>query len=159
VPLCEADGDLRVLLTRRHRGLLRHPGQLSFPGGRTDDGEESLAAALREAREEIDLDPSQAEILGRLDETLVIASPFRLTPWVARVPYPYPYVPRPGEVDEILFVPLARLERPGGHRTEVHPAYGMDHLVHFYEVEPEGVVIFGATANVLRQLLEVWRTA
>jgi 8-oxo-dGTP pyrophosphatase MutT (NUDIX family) len=160
VPLCERDGELQLLLTRRHRNLRRHPGQLSFPGGHVDDGEDSLAAALREAREEIGLEPSRVDVLGRLDETLVLASPFRLTPWVARVPYPYPYVAQPQEVDEILIVPLALLARPGAHRTELHRAYGMDHEVHFYEQEADGGVrVFGATAHVLGQLLETWRSA
>lgn len=159
VPLCEVEGELHVLLTRRHAGLRSHPGQLSFPGGRADVGEESLAAALREAQEEIGLDPSRVEVLGRLDETLVLASPYRLTPWVGRVPYPYPYAPQPREVDEILIVRLGVLARPGAHRTELHRAYGMDHEVHFYESEPEGVRVFGATAHVLGQLLEVWRKA
>jgi len=157
VPLLVRDGQPCVLLTRRHRHLPRHPGQMSFPGGRTDDGEESLAAALREAHEEIALEPGRVELLGRLDETLVLASPFRLTPWVARVPYPYPYAGHPGEVDGILFVPLAALERPGAHHVERHGAYGIEHEVHCYEVE--GVRIFGATAAVLRQLLETWRKA
>ncbi len=157
VPLLLRDGQPGVLLTRRHRHLPRHPGEVSFPGGRTDEGEESLAAALREAHEEIGLDPSQAEVLGRLDDTLVLASPFRLTPWVARVPYPYPYAGHPGEVDAILHVSLAALERPGAHHVERHGAYGVEHEVHCYEVE--GARIFGATAAVLKQLLETWRKA
>jgi len=157
VPLLLRQEQPWVLLTRRHRHLPRHPGQVSFPGGRTDEGEESLAAALREAREEIGLEPSRAEVLGRLDETLVLASPFRLTPWVARVPYPYPYAAHPGEVDAILFVPLAALERPAAHQVEIHRAYGIEHEVHSFEVD--GIRVFGATARILRQLLETWRKA
>ncbi len=158
VGLLERGGDLCVILTRRHRQLRRHPGQLSFPGGRRDEGEDSLAAALREAREEIGLDPGQVRVLGRLDEALVLASPFRLTPWVAGVPYPYPYQAHPAEVEEILLVPLTLLDRPGAHRTELHRAYGMDHEVHFYE-DGADLRVFGATAGILRQLLEVWRMA
>lgn len=155
VPLLLRGEEPCVLLTRRHRHLPRHPGQVSFPGGRLDPGEESLAAALREAHEEIALPPARAEVLGRLDETLVLTSPFRLTPWVARVPYPYPYAGHPGEVDTILLVPLASLLRPGAHHVERHGAYGVEHDVQVYEVE--GARIFGATAAVLRQLLEAWR--
>jgi len=157
VPLLLRQGQPCVLLTRRHRQLSRHPGQVSFPGGRTDQGEDSLAAALREARGEIALDPAEAEVLGRLDETLVLASPFRLTPWVARVPYPYPYAAHPGEVDAILFVPLAALARPAAHQVEIHRAYGVEHEVHSFEVD--GIRVFGATARILRQLLETWRKA
>jgi 8-oxo-dGTP pyrophosphatase MutT (NUDIX family) len=157
VPLCEQEGELRVLLTRRQRNLKRHPGQVSFPGGRNDDGEDSLAAALREAREEIGLEPERAQVLGRLDETLVLASPFRLTPWVAGVPYPYPYVARPEEVEEILLVPLPALARPGAHRIAFFWSYGTSHRVHHYDVG--AIHVFGATARILTQLLEVWRTA
>lgn len=157
VPLLLRDGEPCVLLTRRHRHLPRHPGQVSFPGGRDDPGEESLAAALREAHEEIGLEPARAEILGRLDETLVLASPFRLTPWVARVPYPYPYTAHPGEVDAILLSPLAALERPAAHQVEVHRAYGVEHEVHSFELD--GIRVFGATALILMQLLEAWRKA
>ena len=70
----------------------RHAGQIAFPGGALDPGEESLDAALREAHEEIGLDRGQVRVLGRLSEVIVLTTPFRLTPWVASVPYPYPYV-------------------------------------------------------------------
>jgi 8-oxo-dGTP pyrophosphatase MutT (NUDIX family) len=157
VPLLLKGGEPSVLLTRRSRHLSRHPGQLSFPGGAIDHGESSLEAALREAREEVGLEPARVEVLGRLDETLVLASPFRLTPWVARVPYPYDYAPHPGEVEEILFVPLAALSQSGAHRTEIRAAYGVDQEVHVYEVGGERV--FGATARILWQLLAAWRNA
>jgi len=156
VPIVEREGEQQVLLTRRHLDLRHHPGQVSFPGGRIEPGEEPLDAALREAEEEIGLEIGAAEILGRLDDTLVLASPFRLTPIVARAPYPYPYAARQGEVDEILFVPLAALARPGTHHTEAREAYGMFHEVHFYDVGP--VHVFGATARILTQLLGLWRS-
>jgi len=157
VPLLEKDGEAQVLLTRRRRDLRHHPGQVSFPGGRLDPGEAPLAGALREAREEIGLAPSAAEVLGRLDETLVLTSPFRLTPFVARVPYPGPYVGHPGEVEAILLLPLATLLRPEVHRTEVRDAYGMSHEVHVFDAG--GDRVWGATARVLWQLLGAWRSA
>lgn len=156
VPLVERDGAQEVLLTRRHLELRHHPGQVAFPGGRLEPGEEPLDAALREAQEEIGLEIGSAEILGRLDDTLVLASPFLLTPIVARAPFPYPYAARQGEVEEILFVPLRGLLAPGVHRIEVREAYGMFHEVHVYDVGP--VHVFGATARILTQLLEVWRS-
>ena len=121
-------GGTHVLLTRRTRHLRRHAGQISFPGGRIDPEEEHLAAALREAQEEIGLDPAHADVLGRLSETLVLTSAFRLTPWVASVPYPYPYAAAPREVEEILHVPLSALLRarraPGRARRGVRDDRG-----------------------------------
>lgn len=155
VPLFEHDGEAHVLLTRRRPDLARHAGQVSFPGGRIEPGEDALAAALRESQEEIGLDPERVGVLGRLDETLVLATGFRLTPWVGVVPYPYRYAPQPAEVEAILYVPIASLVRPGVHRTEEREAYGNPrYLVHFYDLP--AVTIWGATARVLHQLLTIW---
>ncbi len=157
VPLHEKDGEPNVLLTRRPRNMRRHAGQLSVPGGRIDPGEDPLAAALREAEEEIGLPPARADVLGPLSETLVLQTAFRLTPWVASVPYPYPYVPAPDEVDEILHVPLAALLAPGVHRVEPREAYGMNLDVHYFTIGED--VLWGATARIVWELLGVWRTA
>jgi len=154
VPLFEHDGEPHVLLTVRPGHLKRHAGQVSFPGGRVEQGEDPRAAALREAEEEIGLERARVELLGQLDETLVLTSGFRLTPWVAVVPYPYPYAARPGEVEAILYLPLSALARPGAHRTEHRDAYGERHLVHFYDLP--GLTIWGATARILDQLLVLW---
>ena len=157
VPLHEKDGEVHVLLTRRPRHLRRHAGQLSVPGGRIEPGEAPLAAALREAEEEVGLRPSAVDVLGPLSETLVLQTAFRLTPWVASVPYPYPYVAAPDEVDEILHVPLSALERPGVHRVEPRQAYGMNLDVHYFTIGED--VLWGATARIVWELLGLWRTA
>ena len=154
VPLYANAGEPFVLLTLRRANLRRHAGQVSFPGGRIEPGEEPRVAALREAHEEIGLDPARVELIGRLDETLVLATGFRLTPWVGVVPYPYPYLAHPGEVEAILEVPIASLARPGAHRTEEVEAYGERHLVHFYDLP--AVTIWGATARILDQLITLW---
>ncbi|HYQ81054.1 MAG TPA: CoA pyrophosphatase [Anaeromyxobacteraceae bacterium] len=156
VPLFDKAGATHVLMTRRRADLRRHAGQISFPGGRVDpDDESTLAAALREAEEEVGLDRREVEVLGELSEQLVVVTGFRLTPWVGRVPYPYPFVPHPGEVDEIMEVPLDLLVRPGAHRTETREAFGMLHEVHFFSLGRD--TIWGATARVLSELLAVWR--
>jgi len=156
VPLHEKDGGLHVLMTRRPEHMSRHPGQISFPGGRIDAEEDHLEAALREAQEEIGLEPAHADVIGRLSEAVVLTSPFRLTPWVASVPYPYPYVAAPGEVAEILHLPMAALAAPGAHHMETREAYGMWHQVHFFTLGK--VKLWGATARVLAELVSIWRT-
>ena len=154
MPLFEHEGEVHVLLTLRRSDLRHHGGQVSFPGGRLEPGEEPRAAALREAEEEVGLDPKRVELLGELDETLVLATGFRLTPWVGVVPYPYPYVAHPGEVESLLYISLSSLLRPGVHHNERREAYGMVHDVHFYELKL--VTVWGATARVLHQLLALW---
>lgn len=156
VPLHEAGGEAHVLLTKRPRHMRRHAGQLSVPGGRIDPGEAPLDAALREAEEEIGLARADVDVLGPLSETLVLQTAFRLTPWVASVPYPYPYVAAPAEVDEILHVPLSALERPGVHRVEPREVYGMNLDVHYFTLGED--VLWGATARIVWELLGVWRT-
>ena len=157
VPLHGADGAVSLLLTRRPLHMRRHAGQLSVPGGRIEPGEEPLAAALREAEEEIGLPRARAQVLGPLSETLMLQTAFRLTPWVAAVPYPFPYVAAPGEVDEILHVPLAALLAPGVHRVEPREAYGMRLDVHYFTIGED--VLWGATARIVWELLGLWRTA
>lgn len=87
----------------------------------------------------------------------VLQTAFRLTPWVASVPYPFPYVAAPGEVEEILHVPLAALADPRLHRVEPRVAYGMSLEVHYFTLGEE--VLWGATARIVWELLGVWRTA
>jgi len=157
VPLHAKGGEPHLLLTRRPRHLPRHPGQLSVPGGRIHEGEDPLDAALREAEEEVGLRRADVDVLGRLSETLVIQSAFRLTPWVASVPYPYAYAADPGEVDEILHVPLSALRRPELHRVERREVYGMNLDVHFFTLGED--VLWGATARIVWELLGVWRNA
>lgn len=157
LPLHLKDGQPHVLLTRRPGHMRRHAGQLAVPGGRIEPGEAPLDAALRETEEEIGLPRARADVMGPLSETLVLQTAFRLTPWVASVPYPYPYVAAPGEVEEILHVPLAGLLAPGIHRVEPREAYGMKLDVHYFDIGRD--VLWGATARIVWELLGVWRTA
>jgi 8-oxo-dGTP pyrophosphatase MutT (NUDIX family) len=156
VPLYERDGQPHVLLTLRPTTMRRHAGQIAFPGGALDPGEDSQEAALREAREEIGLDRRHVSLLGRLSEIIVLTTPFRLTPWVASVPYPYPYVADPAEVEEILHVSFADLLDEAAYGVRRVEAYGMLLDTHTYRAGAH--VIWGATARILHELLTVWRT-
>ena len=158
VPVFVRDGEPHVLMTRRRDDLRLHPGQISFPGGRIDPADaDAQTAALREAEEEIGLSPTDVDVLGRLDEALVVTSGFRLTPWVGVVPYPYPYVAQPDEVAGLVELSVADLLAPGSHRVGTREAFGMVHEVHTFDVC--GNVVWGATARILHQLVTVWRSA
>ncbi len=115
VPIVQHPDELTILLTRRHHAI-SYPGQLCFPGGRADPGDsDTHATALREAREEIDLDPSRVRILGVLGDYYT-QSGYRITPVVGIVSPPLNLTPNPGEVVEILELPFSSLTRARNYR-------------------------------------------
>src|SRR5690606_25426834 len=117
VPLVPRGPGLDVLLTRRTDALRHHPGQVSFPGGRVeDDDADVVAAALREAEEEVGLARSQAQPLGYLDPLATVTG-FRVLPVVARIDPDFVAVPDPAEVSDVFEVPLVWLMSPGNLRN------------------------------------------
>ena len=145
-----------VVLTRRAAHLRNHRGEVSFPGGRQEDHDADLVAtALREAHEEIRLEPASVEVVGRLDRLSTFVSQSMIHPFVGLLPEgPTDLVADPGEVDHILHVPLADLLDPEAFREEIWPfPDGNDRGLVFFEVV--GDTIWGATARMLRQLLNV----
>lgn len=150
LPLIPRGDTLHLLLTHRHPGLRHHAGQISFPGGRIepeDDG--PVAAALREAEEEVGL--SSAQPLGLLDP-LVTISAFHVWPVVARVPRGFAAVIDPGEVQSAFEVPLAFLLDPANCRRVEAEYQGRRR--HWFEFTYEGHRIWGVTAAVLVNLRE-----
>jgi 8-oxo-dGTP pyrophosphatase MutT (NUDIX family) len=155
VPLLAIDGDAHVLYTRRAATLPHHQGQVAFPGGTHDGARDGdlVATALREAHEEIGLEPADVRVLGTLDDIETMTSRFVITPVVGVVPHPYEWRPCPGEVDHIFTVPLAHLLDPENERREVWDFEGQAvPIVHF---PVAGQVIWGATHRITRNLLEL----
>ncbi|MEI6558142.1 MAG: CoA pyrophosphatase [Rhodospirillaceae bacterium] len=155
VALVDRPGGLTVIFTRRTAHLAAHAGQISFPGGHTEDGDESPeAAALRETEEEIGLDRRHIEPLGRLD-TYITRTGFRVTPVVALVRPPFALTPDAREVDEVFEAPLSLILAPDQPRRESRELFGVARF--FYVFPWQGHSIWGATAGMLvnlRQALE-----
>ena len=157
VPLFDEDGLAHVILTRRSWHLRNHKGEVSFPGGRQEEGETLVEAALREAEEEIALDTGSVEVVGELDHLATFVSNSSIVPFVGVLPgRPAVLVPNPVEVEAVVVVPLAELLSDGVHRTELwaFPAQtGIDGVrpMHFFELD--GDTVWGATARVLMNLL------
>lgn len=153
VPLMD-DGGTRVILTRRHDGLRHHGGQVSFPGGRVDPGDAGpLAAALREAEEEIGLPRRAARVLGYLDPLATISG-FRVLPVVARVPAGFVPRPQPGEVAEVFSLPLSWLMAPENLDRIAITFDGRERHVFEYQRHQAapGQRVWGATASILYNL-------
>lgn len=149
--LYEADGEVWVVLTRRSSALRVHSGEVSFPGGGQDPGEDLPDTARREACEEIGLDPAGVRIFGELDHLTTITSNSFIVPYVAALDGRPELVASPGEVESILHVALPELLDPEVFREERWDVVGMDRPIWFFELE--GDTVWGATAAMLRQLL------
>ena len=141
-----------VLLTRRSRHLSNHRGEMSFPGGRLDEGETATQAALREAEEEVGLDPSSVRVIGELDHLNTVVSRSYIFPKVAVVDGRPDLGPASEEVERVMWVPLDDLVSPLTYHSEVWGRPPTDRLLHFFELEDE--TVWGATAHVLVDLLD-----
>ena len=139
-----------LILTLRPETMRKHPGQISFPGGRIDPGDDGpVAAALREAEEEIGLPPGEVEIIGLADVYRTITG-FEVTPVVGIVPPDLPLSPHPGEVAAMFEAPLHYLLDPAHQQARSAIWRGQER--HYYEIDYEGRRIWGATAAMIVNL-------
>ncbi len=158
VPIYYKEGQYYILFTKRAEWLKEHKGQVSFPGGARHKGDKTLAdTALRESAEEIGLAPDKVKVLGELDDTLTETSNYVISPFVALIPYPYQFKIAGREVGEIIEAPISVLLDKG--RLHQKSAVLGDRSVSFYVYKYQGQVIWGATAKILKQFLEIFSRA
>ncbi len=151
VPVLLAGGDPRLVFTRRTDTLSRHAGEISFPGGLADAGEDLPKAALREAEEELGLDPSDVELLGALPSVHTNASAILIVPFVGLLHRDPLFKPNAAEIADVLEFPLAELIDVG---TEQEWEWeGRRFQTYVYALGDN--VIWGATARVLRSFIQI----
>jgi len=145
----DASGALHAVFTRRRDDLKRHPGEISFPGGRQDPGETLVETALREAHEEIGLPPGAVDVLGALEPTPTFVTNYAIYPFVGLIEPGFEWVPGETEVAEVLELPIEALRAAYGERRLVRK--GIPFRTPTYEVA--GNLIWGATGRILQDLL------
>jgi len=165
IPIIVRDDAVCVLLTERTAHLHDHAGQISFPGGRVDEGDaDAIATALREAHEEIGLPPDDVDVIGTLPEYLT-ATAYRVTPVIGLIERPFTPVLDAFEVSEVFEVPLAFLMDPINHERRIlqlgdtgRTFYAMPYATPQRAAEGRRYFIWGATAAILRNLYRFLRS-
>lgn len=141
-----------VILTKRASHLKHHPGQIALPGGKVDAGDaDAVAAALREAHEEIGLDPTGVSVLADLPSHETVTG-YLVTPILARIERDFAAAPEPGEVAEVFRVPLSLVLDPARYRIERRRWRGV--WRHYYVVPFGPYYTWGATARILKALAD-----
>jgi 8-oxo-dGTP pyrophosphatase MutT (NUDIX family) len=153
LPLYGWSDDPGLIFTERRADLRRHAGEISFPGGRRDEGDADLqTTALREAKEEIGLDPAQVRVGASLPATRTFVTNYVVHPFVGYIPHPreLSLEPNPGEVETVLTFSLELLRE--GYEMRRLIRRGVP--IHTPTYEVEGQLIWGATARILSDFLD-----
>jgi 8-oxo-dGTP pyrophosphatase MutT (NUDIX family) len=151
IALADGPAGAEVLLTRRSMQMRNHRGEISFPGGRLDPGETPLETALREAHEEVGLDPTAPVVIGELAHLNTIVSKSYIVPIVSVLDHRPELEPLTFEADRVFWTPIAELTRPGTYHMERWGSPPLDRPLHFFDLDDE--TVWGATAHMLVDLL------
>ena len=153
IPIVERNEGLKVILTKRSNNLKQHPGQISFPGGKSEKTDKSLVVtALRETKEEIGINNKNVEILGQLSKHVTITG-FKITPFIGKIRTGFSTEIQTSEVSEIFEVPLSYLSNPKNFRVESVKWKGKKRF--FYTIPYGPYYIWGATARMLKNLADL----
>lgn len=151
VLLADGPKGAEVVLTKRSHRLRHHAGEMSFPGGRLDTGEDHEAAALRETFEEVGVPVDDIEVVGVLTPMATFVSSTRIVPVVGATSHRHELRPHGHEVERAMWTPLAELTAPHTYRQELWPVRGDEVAMHFFDLDDE--TVWGATARMLHELL------
>ncbi|SVD40656.1 uncharacterized protein METZ01_LOCUS393510 [marine metagenome] len=148
------NGSYHVLLNKRSELVEYHKGEISFPGGARDpEDRDFIDTALRETEEEMGVSRSDVTILGQLDD-IVTRTNFGVRVYVGTIPYPYPFKPSVDEIAEVLEIPISTLQEPRNLLQDARFVDGNLDITISYTCD--GHVVFGATATILGQFLEIY---
>ncbi len=154
VPLYKDEGKYHIIFIKRSFWVPTHQGQIAFPGGSRHSNDKTLLdTALRESEEEIGLHRADVNVLGELDDQLTTTSNFILTPFVGVIPWPYEFILSKAEVDDLVIAPVHTLMEKARMKPETEMLNGKEvpSFAYYYK----GRRIWGATARVLKKLLEI----
>ena len=155
VPIYYKNGEYYILFTKRTEKVLKHKGEISFPGGSSQEDDAGLiGTALRECAEEIGLMADKVEILGELDDTATETSSYIISPFVGLIPYPYQFEVNREEIEETIEVPISALLDE--NRLHLETKVIDDKVLISYSYHYQGRVIWGATAGILNQFLDIF---
>ena len=155
LPIFYKEGQYYILFTKRTEKVKEHKSEISFPGGAYEEEDGTLVnTALRECAEEISLMADEVEVLGELDDTATVTSNYIVSPFVGLIPWPYTLKVDQRETEEIIEVPISVLLDKGCLREETEIIDGEAVTSYFYHYQ--GRVIWGATARILNQFLDIF---
>ena len=155
VVLADGPDGAEVLLTRRSMEMRNHKGEMSFPGGRCDPGESPVQTAIREAHEEVGLDPTRPVVVGELQHLSTIVSKSYIVPVVATLDERLDLSPQTMEADRVMWVPISEFTRAGAYHRERWGLAPLDRALHFFHLDDE--TVWGATGRMLVDLLTLPR--